>query len=63
MAGPNIDRLKGLYRPRLEALASALEACLPQARWTKPEGGFFIGVYLPPEVDGSILQVRAQGVG
>jgi 2-aminoadipate transaminase len=60
---PNIERLKGLYRPKLEALASALEAYLPQARWTKPEGGYFIGVYLPPEVDTSLLQVRAQEVG
>jgi 2-aminoadipate transaminase len=61
--GPNIERLKGLYRPKLEALASALEAYLPQARWTEPEGGFFIGVYLPPEVDTSLLQVKAQEVG
>jgi 2-aminoadipate transaminase len=61
--GPNIEWLRGLYRPKLEALASALEAYLPQARWTKPEGGFFIGVYLPPEVDTSLLQARAQEVG
>lgn len=60
---PNIARLKGLYQPRLEALASAPEAYRPQARWTEPEGGFFIGVYLPPEVDTSLLQVRGQEVG
>jgi len=61
--GPNIERLKSLYRPRLEALASALEAYLPQAQWTKPEGGFFIGVYLPSEVDISILKAKAQEEG
>ncbi len=61
--GPNIDRLKGLYRPKLEALASALEAYLPHARWTDPEGGFFIGVYLPSAVDASVLQTRAREVG
>ncbi len=38
--GPNIARLKGLYQPKLEALASALGNYLPQARWTEPEGGF-----------------------
>lgn len=59
----NIDRLKDIYRPRLEALASALEAYLPQAQWTKPEGGFFVGVYLPPEVDTSLLRASAHEMG
>lgn len=58
--GPNIERLKSLYRPRLEALVSALEAYLSQAQWTNPEGGFFIGVYLPPEVDTSLLRAKAE---
>lgn len=60
---PNIDRLKDIYRPRLEALASALETYVPQAQWTKPEGGFFVGVYLPPEVDTSLLRSRAHEMG
>lgn len=60
---PNIERLKNLYRPRLEALALALEEYLPQAQWTKPEGGFFIGVYLPSGVDISLLKARAQEEG
>jgi len=57
--GPNIERLKSLYRPRLETLASALQAYLPQAQWTRPEGGFFVGAYLPSEVDGSLLKAKA----
>jgi len=61
--GPNIDRLRDIYRPRLEALASALEGYLPRAQWTKPEGGFFVGVYLPPELDTSLLRIRAQEMG
>jgi DNA-binding transcriptional MocR family regulator len=61
--GPNIDRLRDMYRPRLEALASALEAYLPQAQWTKPKGGFFVGVYLPPEVDTSLLRTSAHEMG
>lgn len=61
--GRNIERLKSLYRPRLEALASALEAYLPEAQWTKPEGGFFIGVYLAPEVDISLLKTKAEEGG
>ena len=58
--GPNIERLKGLYRPRLETLAPALQAYLPQAQWTRPEGGFFVGAYLPSEVDVSLLKAKAQ---
>ncbi len=60
---PNIERLKSLYRPRLEALASALEEYLPRVQWTKPEGGFFIGVYLPAGVDISLLKAKAEERG
>jgi len=61
--GPNIDRLRDMYRPRLEGLASALEEHLAEARWTRPEGGFFIGVHLPPEVDTSLLRIRTRDMG
>jgi DNA-binding transcriptional MocR family regulator len=57
--GPNIERLKSLYRPRLGTLASALQAYLPQAQWTRPEGGFFVGAYLPSGVDVSLLKAKA----
>lgn len=60
---PNIARLKELYRPRLEAIASALEEDLPQAQWTKPEGGFFVGPYLPPDVDVSVFKAKARQMG
>jgi 2-aminoadipate transaminase len=60
---PNIDRLKEIYRPRLETLASTLKAYLPQAQLTKPEGGFFVGVYLPPKVDTSLLRTKAREMG
>jgi len=44
---PNIDRLKDLYRVRLDSILSALEKYLPDGSWAKPEGGFFVGLYLP----------------
>ena len=59
---PNIERLKSVYRPRLKALASAVEVYVPLAEWTEPEGGFFVGLYLPSEVDTSLLKARAQEV-
>lgn len=48
---PNIERLKGLYRPRLKATLSSLTEHLPQARWSETEGGFFVGVTLTQETD------------
>jgi 2-aminoadipate transaminase len=45
---PQLARLRALYLPRLDALATALERHLPDARWTKPEGGFFMSITLPP---------------
>ncbi len=48
---PGIARLKDLYRPKLESLTSALEEYLPQTQWSKPEGGFFMGIYFPAGID------------
>lgn len=44
---PNINQLNDLYRKRLEAILKALERYLPEASWAEPEGGFFVGLYLP----------------
>ena len=59
----NIERLKALYRPRLQATLSALENHLPQASWSKPEGGFFVGVNLPEGNDMESLRARAAEAG
>ena len=44
---PQIDRLKALYAPRLKACLDAIERHMPDAKATRPEGGFFISVTLP----------------
>lgn len=59
----NVERLKALYRPRLKATLSALERCLPHLAWTRPEGGFFVGITLPEETDMDRLLARAGEVG
>jgi len=46
----NLERLKSLYRPRLQAMLEALERFLPEGKWFKPQGGFFIGLWLPEGV-------------
>jgi 2-aminoadipate transaminase len=60
---PNIERLKEVYRPRLQTALSALQHHLPRATWTHPEGGFYIGVTLPEENDMTSLRARAEEVG
>ncbi len=60
---PNIERLKEVYRPRLQAALSALEKHLPQASWTLPEGGFFVGVTLQEGGDMASLLARAEQAG
>ena len=42
-----IERLRGLYTPRLDACLDALARHLPGAKATRPEGGFFVSVHLP----------------
>jgi len=46
----NIERLKALYGPRLMAILAALDEGLPEASWSRPEGGFFLAVTLPHDV-------------
>ena len=59
----NIGKLKKLYAPRLRATLSALEKHLPQATWSKPEGGFFVGVTLPEGSSMESLIPRAAAAG
>ena len=44
---PQVDRLKALYAPRLKACLDAIERHMPDAKATRPEGGFFISLTLP----------------
>jgi 2-aminoadipate transaminase len=60
---PNIERLKGLYRPRMEAMLGALDQYLTDAEWIRPEGGFFISAMLPDHVDGKGVRDNAKNFG
>ncbi len=58
---PHIARLKALYRPRLDAMLSALEHHLSGlATWIRPEGGFFVGMTLDAPVSADDLLARAR---
>src|SRR6201999_2396430 len=42
-----LNELKDLYRPRLEAVCNAIRTYLPTAEWVEPDGGFFLSLTLP----------------
>ena len=60
---PNIEALRDLYRPKLEATVAALRQDLPEAGWVEPEGGYFVGLTLPEDADTGNLRERARAVG
>ena len=53
-----IEQLKALYAPRLEACLDSLDEHLPQANPTRPDGGFFLSLTLPEGT--TTAQVMAQ---
>jgi 2-aminoadipate transaminase len=60
---PNIEGLKALYGPRLQATYQALERYMRQATWSHPEGGFYVGVTLPEGVEMADLMLKAAEAG
>lgn len=51
---------RDLYRRRRDAMLDALEAYMPPGvSWTRPQGGLYIWVTLPPGVDGAKVSERA----
>lgn len=58
LLGPQIERLKQLYAPRLDACLKGLDTYMPTAKTTRPDGGFFISLTLPAGI--STTAVRAQ---
>ncbi|MEI6216014.1 MAG: PLP-dependent aminotransferase family protein [Actinomycetes bacterium] len=49
-----------LYRVRRDAMLESLTEHFPSnATWTKPEGGFYVWVTLPPEIDTKAMMPKA----
>ena len=49
-----------LYKVRRDAMLESLDAHFPKsATWTKPGGGFYVWVTLPPEIDTTALMPKA----
>jgi 2-aminoadipate transaminase len=63
LLAPQIERLKALYAPRLEACLSSLDRHMPDASATRPEGGFFISLTLPDGVVTTDVRTEAASRG
>ena len=49
-----------LYKSRRDAMLESLDEYFPAAaKWTKPGGGFYVWVTLPPEIDTTALMPKA----
>lgn len=49
-----------LYKVRRDAMLESLEQYFPaSATWTKPGGGFYVWVNLPPEIDTKLMMPKA----
>jgi 2-aminoadipate transaminase len=60
---PNLERIRPLLGARRDAMLEALEHELPAARWSRPEGGYFIWLELSENADAGALLERAGEAG
>ena len=54
---PHVERLRQSYRTKLEAMLEAADAYLaplPGVQWMRPEGGLYVWLRLPEEVDAGV---------
>jgi DNA-binding transcriptional MocR family regulator len=61
---PNLERVCGLLKARRDAMLDALDRELSgRVRWSRPEGGYFLWLDLPDDVDAGELLARATTAG
>ena len=59
----NLNNLKQLYAPRLQAVVQALKTYLPEVPFAEPQGGFFVSITLPKSFNATNLLARGKEVG
>ncbi len=60
---PNLERVRALLGARRDVMLEALAQQLPDAHWSRPEGGYFIWLELAGDVDAALLLDRATAAG
>jgi 2-aminoadipate transaminase len=61
---PNLERVRRLLQARRDAMLESLAAELPAgARWSRPDGGYFVWLELPDGIDAETLLARAEESG
>jgi DNA-binding transcriptional MocR family regulator len=60
---PNLERVRKLIGARRDAMLAALERDFPaEARWSRPEGGYFLWLDLPVDGGELLAEATARGV-
>lgn len=54
-----IDRFRGIYRERRDAMLTALDDFLPDCTWTVPNGGFYVWMTMSDQLDSQAMLPRA----
>lgn len=60
---PQVERLKKLYAPRLDACLGAIDRYMPDAVATRPDGGFFVSLTLPEGTSTTAVRLEAARLG
>ena len=60
---PQVERLKKLYAPRLDACLAGIDKYMPDTVATRPDGGFFLSLTLPAGVTASAVRTEAAARG
>jgi 2-aminoadipate transaminase len=59
----HMDRVRSTYRIHRDSMIAAMRNELPEITFTLPEGGYYLWLTLPPELDGAELAARAEQAG
>ncbi len=54
-----IESFRGVYRERRDTMIASLEEHLPELTWNVPNGGFYVWVGLPADLDSKAMLPRA----
>jgi DNA-binding transcriptional MocR family regulator len=61
---PHLDELRAFLRPRRDAMLGVFDELMPPAAgWTRPEGGYFLWLQLPPPLRATEVAKRAAEAG